>query len=579
MNGEVAGSIASHYRLIRGVATTQRSAIALMFILSAVSAALLSYTLPASSPTFLILAAPLLYILYNYLISHIYPNRYGTFTFRRLNSLAALEVLIVSAGVAASSAVLGLGFRDQASAVFAAFLSTAIYVSYSVRRGIGGGFLGSILSMLHTPAIGSAIIYIQTGHVLKSFLNTAVSTAVPIALMEMVRAVLDHRLSFDGVKLFRLCQSFFGTLLSGRGEELEKMLVPLSREATVRNDLFLIKREEGKPIAVVVTDVHPGPFRDVGSSAYPSILMRRLAAKGFEPMVLKGLSSHEKNLVTRRDAEELAEIVSRRAGEMMSLQPYSACFSTPRRLVLNGAKALWWVMGGKTLCLLTLHPNPMEDLPAELADGQDDVLPVDTHNSFDASYKALDRESVSKLKSLINHLRENGKASGEYVRIGYSRVVPGGIGLAEGMGPGGISCLVVAARSGKAAVFAADANNAAPWVREMVREVAERYGMDDAELCTTDTHAVNAVNLGGQGYRPLGATTRREELEKLVDRLLSEALSSLSPATAAHTTIKTRVRVFSDFLEPLSPRVSAGAKIYLAAMAASAWIPLLTALL
>jgi predicted neutral ceramidase superfamily lipid hydrolase len=119
------------------------------------------------------------------------------------------------------------------------------------------------------------------------------------------------------------------------------------------------------PLALVVSDVHPGPFRTVGSSMLPSLIQQKLGEKGFEAAVLKGLSSHEKNIASRKTTEQLAERLAAEAHALLESNVFEDSFMTPMRKKLNGASALTVGIAGKRIIILTLHPHPMEDLSPE----------------------------------------------------------------------------------------------------------------------------------------------------------------------------------------------------------------------
>jgi putative membrane protein len=568
LDGHVAGSIASRYRVLRGVTTGHVSSLLMLLLLSSIiSVQIFIGTSNGVVAIITLISLASLYMLYNRLLDLIFQNRYETFTARRLDSLSVVELLITTVASTIYHALRAAGLETSLStAVMTGFISVATYLGYSVRRAIGGSIAVSLISSISPPLTTYMLAYIYSRSVAYAAIH-AVSTLVSaVALMEAVRHIIDSRLSLKNVKLFQLCQAFFRALLAGGSAGLERMLSHLSLESTVLNDVFILRRDVGRPVAIVVTDVHPGPFRNVGSSTFPSLVQRMMATKGLDAIVLKGLSSHEKNLADSLEAEKLASSLAMRAHDLLTEGIFSSSITFPKRDVLNGAKTLWWKMAGNTLCLMTLHPSPMEDLPSEIAGNMDSLIPVDTHNCFDRNYKALDSESLEKLRNLVEHLRNNNGADPDEIHVGLSRFIPPGLGLADGMGPGGMSCLIMGGRSGRIGIVVADANNAAPWVRDLVRKVAGRYGIDDVELCTTDTHCVNAVTLGGKGYHPLGEVIPAETLEPILDRLFREALSGMSRAEAAYARISSRHTVFSDLIESLSGRISSGARIYLSAL-------------
>jgi predicted neutral ceramidase superfamily lipid hydrolase len=69
-----------------------------------------------------------------------------------------------------------------------------------------------------------------------------------------------------------------------------------------------------------------------------------------------------------------------------------------------------------------------------------------------------------------------------------------------------------------------------PGFREDIIMALRKQGYDQAEVMTTDTHAVNAVALSNKGYPPVGRQRRQEILQHIL--IASEkAKASLQPVT------------------------------------------------
>jgi len=191
------------------------------------------------------------------------------------------------------------------------------------------------------------------------------------------------------------------------------------------------------------------------------------------------------------------------------------------------------------------------------------MLFIDAHNSFGDEVKTLDNDSIKKLRELVEKLSQERFSRYEEMGVGFARMVPSHLGLEEGVGAGGVSCIVFESAGRRAAVFVADANNASPWVRETLATICRRYGFVETELCTTDTHMVNGVSLGGRGYHPLGEAVNKKDIEEMFENLIQKALANISPAKAIFKSVEVEnITVFSDFLEVVSPSVSFGIKAY-----------------
>jgi putative membrane protein len=103
-------------------------------------------------------------------------------------------------------------------------------------------------------------------------------------------------------------------------------------------------------------------------------------------------------------------------------------------------------------------------------------------------------------------------------------VTPEEFMVADGMGPGGITTVVVKAGEQKTAYVVIDGNNMSSGLRERILEALRSAGFD-GEVFTTDTHVVNAVVLSDRGYHPVGEAM---DNGKLIGYIKETALAALA---------------------------------------------------
>jgi predicted neutral ceramidase superfamily lipid hydrolase len=111
-----------------------------------------------------------------------------------------------------------------------------------------------------------------------------------------------------------------------------------------------------------------------------------------------------------------------------------------------------------------------------------------------------------------------------------AKVTPKEFGLFEGMGLGGIIVTTLKIAGQKIAFVTIDGNNMISGLREKILSGLSEIGIDDGEVFTTDTHAVNAVVLGARGYHPVGEAMDHETLIKHIKQAAAQALANLEPA-------------------------------------------------
>ncbi|HSQ53070.1 MAG TPA: DUF2070 family protein, partial [Acidobacteriota bacterium] len=188
-------------------------------------------------------------------------------------------------------------------------------------------------------------------------------------------------------------------------------------------------------------------------------------------------------------------------------------------------------------------PKTIEDLPPELeslivneAEKRElSVLAIDAHNSMGGSF---DRDSAvaSFSKASVDCLEEELKSKKSSFRVGAVTVVPEEFTLQQGMGPGGISVIVVEVEAQKVAYVTIDGNNMVSGLRDEILSVLKELGIDDGEILTTDTHSVCGMIRSARGYNLVGEAIDHTKLINYIIQATNKALDNLEPAEASWRT-------------------------------------------
>ena len=289
---------------------------------------------------------------------------------------------------------------------------------------------------------------------------------------------------------------------------------------------------------MAVPAFHPGPFRNVGSSLFPSMAQEALEEKlQCVVSVPHGLFGHSLDLSSQVQNRRVIDSVL----DSMDF-PFFESRATPLiRVGKNGASASCQMFGACALVTLTLAPETMEDLPEALNSaivneaekrGVSLAIVIDAHNSIDGPFN---------LEKMVNPLRMAAvgsleKALGCQQRplfVGASKLVPKEFEVEEGMGPGGISVIVTEVDDQQAAYVTIDGNNMISGLRERILSTLKELGITEGEVLTTDTHAVNGVVLTPRGYHPVGEAMDQAKLIEYVREAATKALNNLEPANAS----------------------------------------------
>jgi len=344
-----------------------------------------------------------------------------------------------------------------------------------------------------------------------------------------------------GIPSLPLFKGFLLNWIADLNAPFEKFLEKLGENRNV--EVFLIKFGSSKLRAVmVVPSIHPGPFKNVGSSLLPSMLKNALE-KEFTCIacVPHGLLGHEFDLASQIQNQKIISQIVKSVGSKV----YGAK-ATPLIKFSDGlATACCQVFEDFALMSFTLSPKTTEDLPRELGLfvkteaeklGLRHAIVVNAHNSINGTVNL--QEALASLRSVaVTCLKEVASLERQPFEIGAATIVPEEYGLKDGMGPGGISVIVVKVGLQKFAYVVIDGNNMVSGLREKILSSLTSVGIDDGEVFTTDTHSVNAVILSGRGYNPVGEVINHEWLVDHIRNATLTALSSLEQAKVGYDNI------------------------------------------
>jgi putative membrane protein len=340
-----------------------------------------------------------------------------------------------------------------------------------------------------------------------------------------------------GVGSFSVLKAFMANWTEDVSAPFERLFERFSKESEIRLSAVSFRNAKGMIKAtVIVPAFHPGPFKNVGSSALPYAIQSALEKKLRDCVVLvpHGLSGHNLDLATQTQNQ----IVLNRVLELSDISNFGASVTQFLRVKRNGASAGCQVFNGCALLSLTMAPETMEDLPSELnmlineaadENGLSGAIAIDAHNSIEGPFKT-DGAIKPLQEAATKGIERASKCKQTTFQVGAAKVTPKEFGLQEGIGPGGIVVLVVKVEDQTTAYVIIDGNNMISGLREKILNALHEDGVKDGEIFTTDTHMVNAVVLTARGYHPVGEAVDQEILIGYVRRAAMEAVRNLEPA-------------------------------------------------
>jgi putative membrane protein len=340
-----------------------------------------------------------------------------------------------------------------------------------------------------------------------------------------------------GVPSLSLLKAFLLNWVADLNIPFERFLEELGQKQDV--EVSLIKFDSSKLTAVIaVPSIHPGPFKNIGSSLLPSMLKTALEKElNGVVCVPHGLLGHEFDLASQLQSQKIIN----RVVEFANFEALEAR-ATPFVKVSNeSATACCQIFGKSVFLSFSLAPKTTEDLPQELGlfvrqeaekHGLTCCVVVNAHNSIDGAVNM--QEGLVNLKSVARTCLERAISLRPLpFEVGAATIILKEFSLKHGIGPGGITVLVVKVGEQKTAYVVIDGNNMIAGLREKILSALRSIGIDESEVFTTDTHSVNAVVLNERGYHPVGEAIDHEKLIGRVKEATLTAMSDLERVNAA----------------------------------------------
>jgi putative membrane protein len=340
----------------------------------------------------------------------------------------------------------------------------------------------------------------------------------------------------NGMSSLPLFRAFMLNWVVGLNAPLEKLLEEMGENEDI--EVTLLKFDASKPkAAIIVPLVHPGPFKNIGSSLLPSLLKhdfeKHYNCVACTPL---GILGHELDLASQAQNHRIInQVIDASAIEA------TADLASPFVRVKEGSAIASCQIFGKTAFIsFTVAPKTTEDLPQELGRivreeaekyGLNCSVLVNAHNSLNDIIDT--EESLDDLRIAASKcLEQAANLPCKEFMVGAATVFPKEFSLKDGMGTGGITAITVEVEKQKTAYVVIDGNNMVSGFREKILSALSAEGFGESEVFTTDTHAVSALVTGRRGYHPVGEAMNNDVLISRIINAAKSAESKLEKAKA-----------------------------------------------
>ena len=459
--------------------------------------------------------------------------------FRRCSFLSIPSSVILSVSISAANIVgippgdLDLWAKILAAGFFAALTFRLFVLSAVSSVSYGGIVLSALLQPVLLLIILSMVPIMEHGFRPDLIVSFAISILLSFSgihlFVSRVDAIGKERFGIRSLLLFK---AFLANWTVGYNAPLEDFFERFGEERDVKISLLVFKTKKRVKTAMAVPAIHPGPFKNVGSSPLPGMIQTSLEDRlKCVVSVPHGISGHDLDLTSQIQNEKIIN----RLLECAAFDG-SNSYATPFvRSEVESAKASCQIFGDCALLTLTLAPQTMEDLPRELdytiirearKNGLASAITIDAHNSIDGPF---DLEKAAELagRAALDVLEKAARCRGQSFEVGAAEVNPEDFSIRDGIGPGGVSITIIKVGDQRVAYVTIDGNNMVSGLREEILARLKAMGLDDGEILTTDTHVVNGVVKVDRGYHPVGEAIDREKLIKYIETAAFEALENL----------------------------------------------------
>lgn len=492
----------------------------------------------------------------DYLVSKLILDNDPIYDLRRTSALSffcwVIWFFFIFIGFAISKPA---GFNFSVKCYLLGFPATLILRLLVLYCTSSKSYIRSIVAAVLQPVlcvIPFMLFWLEVNQCLSLYLfllySSAISFLFSFIYISLLNNVGKQMVGFSSLPFFK---TFLVNWITGLNTPFEKFLEKIGERQDVEISMLRFDTDIPKA-AIIVPHIHPGPFKNVGSSLLPSMIKTAVEQKiGCVVGVPHGLLGHELDLASQKQNQK----VIRHILDDVKFEIYKTKATPFVTFSNNLATACCQIFGESALISFTLAPKTTEDLPQKLGQfvrekakkhGIPHCIIANAHNSLNGTVN--NKEALTALKDAASNCLKKTVSFNRFpFKVGSATVNPTDFSLIDGMGPGGITSIVVEVDGQKAAYIVIDGNNIISGLREKILSNIKSQGIDEGEILTTDTHSVNALILSGLGYHPIGEVMDHELLIKYIQKATNTALSNLEMVNAGgHAITVPSVKVIGE---------------------------------
>ncbi|MEE8131965.1 MAG: DUF2070 family protein [Nitrososphaerales archaeon] len=354
---------------------------------------------------------------------------------------------------------------------------------------------------------------------------------------------------------FKLLQAYLQAWTDMNPRPIEKMMESRACESKVSTYMLSFKTTNGRS-ALVVPDVHPGPFYPIGGSNLPYEIYKTYIPNS-QSVVMHGISDHSLNLPSRVQVERYLDSLN----NGILFENGTVC-TEPIVIQINKARVSGIAFGQVAMLLLSSSPHGMEDVPEVIRREVESyakekdfnlALAIDTHNSMGKHLNEDDSADMLKsCKIALYELKMRPQFNFEYGFCHSSEIGA----TANDVGPAGMSVIAIRVNEKLLTLGWADSNNMTRNLREHIVGYLSSNGISMLEVCTSDTHYNAGRARNPVGYFTFGSLSSFDAVSKWYLEMTKKAVERMTDASYEVSQALSSVKVmgnaqFSDYSNAL----------------------------
>jgi putative membrane protein len=357
---------------------------------------------------------------------------------------------------------------------------------------------------------------------------------------------------------FAVLQAFLAAWSENKTDKMEEFTEAKAHEDVVATKILRFTYDEGGRAAIVLPDVHPGPFSTVGGSNLPYVLYE---AFGRSALVMHSVSDHSLNIPSKREVDRyLCGLANSKL-----VQKGSTC-TAPSQIRVGRSTATGIAFGDTAIVMLSLAPAGMEDVPQRVRTeleshgssiGFSSVLVIDCHNAMGRNLSDSDRSDiVSAAKQCLDQLK---KQPQQEFKVGFASLDDDAsrrlLSHTGELGQAGLAVIMISVSGQDYAIGWADSNNMENGLHDHIVSKVGGAITTMLEVCTSDTHSTSGKRTR-EGYFALGSISSPCDIVAAYDEMCRKAAGRAARSTFELAHAQSTVKVmgkqqFEDYSSAL----------------------------